>query len=853
MEAANERDEGYKRQLQELETDLERHKLSAEVDIFRAVEKVWEQERQHLHEWAEDIKERHRVEKKALEERVANLEAEKASGARSPTSASPGGDGIALTPSTTAGALISSSAGSAATTAVTSGPATSGDSTTSPLISLATTATTTTSTPTTPITTHSTAATHTSVSGASAPVTVTSGGADTTVTSAMTGPEMITRLFEAQTQLFAAQVHAATLPPLANFKGQNAADDDDGFERWLEKFEERAKLAKWTDEVKLCQLKLHLVDTADQVFRALNSEQKSSYPAAVTALKKRFRPIAIEELRGWDFHRRVQGDESVEQLGMDLQKLGHKAFPSLEGRDFDRMMKGRFFQALHTRWQRKLGAPRPEETFSQLFERARMFEQHEKQYSEAAASRSDQRPKKAGSSKPVPNSTQDSRPPKQVKPVDASVQPSVQKPRLCHVCQQPGHLARHCPDRNKKEALGRSTKTVSRTSCLAAEESKSCDDLSDEQLESILAQRRLHKERQLLTKSGNSDVNCIVPTEGVTGKAVGPSLYFDIDIEGVRVTAMVDSGSPTTIISRSLLHRIANKLRSDSKPIPELLPPSVRLYGKDGPKGGPELLVTAETNLTLMADGKTVLIPVFIQPDSSQACLLGMNAAQPLGLLFLDSKGKPLRTTSEHLHGSESVLEQKSACVSLIHATTIPSHGGRFLKAQVGGDCRPGDQLIFEPQKDNLEPMGLSGIDSILTVHEEGTVLIPVQNFCESKVIIPDGVELGRVEPFDESAVNASLPPHSMTDESACAKVVVNGLGYHEPERPPRLLGKLDLSQCDCNPEQLEDLKVLLSQHADVFALDPSELGCCGMVQRTIDTGDMPPIKQQPYRTPVIK
>ena len=344
-----------------------------------------------------------------------------------------------------------------------------------------------------------------------------------------------------------------------------------------------------------------------------------------------------------------------------------------------------------------------------------------------------------------------------------------------------------------------------------------------------------------------------MPTEGVAGKAVGPSLYFDIDIEGVRVTAMVDSGSPTTIISRSLLHRIANKLRHDSKPVPELLPPSVRLYGKDGPKGGPELLVTAETNLTLMADGKTVLIPVFIQPGSSQACLLGMNAAQPLGLLFLDSRGKPLRTTSEHLHGSESVLEQKSACVSLIHATTIPSHGGRFLKVQVGGDYRPGDQLIFGPQKDNLEPMGLSGVDSILTVHEEGTIFITVPNFCESKVIIPDGVELGRVEPFDESTVNASLPPHGVTNESACAKVIVNGPGYHEPERPPRLLGKLDLSQCDCNPEQLEDLKVLLSQHADVFALDPSELGCYGMVRHTIDTGDMPPLKQQPYRTPVVK
>ena len=698
------------------------------------------------------------MEKKALEERVAILEAEKTSGAKSPTSASLEGSS-ASTPSTAAG---TSSAGSAAATTVTSSPATSGDSTiatTSPLISLATTTTATTVTPTTAITTTpSTAATSTGVSAASAPITVTSGGAETAVTSAITGTEMITRLFEAQTQLFAAQVQAATLPPLTNFEGQNAADDDDGFERWLEKFEERAKLAKWTDEVKLCQLKLHLVKTADQVFRALSAEQKSSYSAAVTALKKRFRPIAIEELRGWDFHRRVQGDESVEQLGMDLQKLGHKAFPSLEGRDFDRMLKGRFFQALHTRWQRKLGAPRPEETFPQLFERARMFEQHEKQFTETAATRVD--PKKAGSSKSVQNSVpNNSRPQqkqRQVRPVEASTPPPTQKVRLCHACQQPGHLARHCPDKNKKEAPGRSTKVVSHTSCLAAEESKSYDDLSDEQLESILAQQRLHKERQLLTESEKSDVNCIVPTKVVTGKAVGPSLYFDINIEGVPVTAMVDSGSPTTIISRSLLHQIANKLRQDSKPIPELLTPSLRLYGKDGPKGGPALLVTAETNLTLMADGKTVFVPVFIQPDSSQSCLLGMNAAQPLGLLFLDGTGKPLRTTLEHVPGSEPVPKQKSACVSLIHATTIPSHGGRFLKAQVAGECRPGNQFVFEPQKETLEPLGLSGVESLITMHEEGTVLIPVQNLCESKVIVPDGVELGRVEPFDESEVTTA-------------------------------------------------------------------------------------------------
>ena len=202
-------------------------------------------------------------------------------------------------------------------------------------------------------------------------------------------------------------------------------------------------------------MSVHLVKTADQVFRALATEQKATYSSAVTALKAWFRPIAIEELRGWDFHRRVEGDESIERLGMDLQKLGHKAFPSLEGRDLDRMLKGRFFQALHARWQRKLGAPRPDETFTQLFERARIIEQHDKQFSEAASSRTEH-PKKGGLSKFKPNNVPNSSCPPQkqkpVRPVDSSSSPAP-KPRPCHLCEEVGHFARNCP-LEKKHAEG---------------------------------------------------------------------------------------------------------------------------------------------------------------------------------------------------------------------------------------------------------------------------------------------------------------------------------------------------------------------------------------------------------------
>ena len=97
----------------------------------------------------------------------------------------------------------------------------------------------------------------------------------------------------------------------------------------------------------------------------------------------------IEELRGLEFHTRVQGDESIEKLDIDIQKLGHKAFTTMKGKEFDCIVKGRFFQALHVKWQRKLESPRPTESFSELYDRARMLERHEKQYAASAAARGD--------------------------------------------------------------------------------------------------------------------------------------------------------------------------------------------------------------------------------------------------------------------------------------------------------------------------------------------------------------------------------------------------------------------------------------------------------------------------------
>ena len=73
---------------------------------------------------------------------------------------------------------------------------------------------------------------------------------------------------------------------------------------------------------------------------------------------------------------------SVEELGIKLQAASRREFPSLMGKEQDRLMKGRFFQSLLPKWQRKLGAPKTGESFEDLFNRARMAEKHDQQYNQ---------------------------------------------------------------------------------------------------------------------------------------------------------------------------------------------------------------------------------------------------------------------------------------------------------------------------------------------------------------------------------------------------------------------------------------------------------------------------------------
>ena len=66
---------------------------------------------------------------------------------------------------------------------------------------------------------------------------------------------------------------------------------------------------------------------------------------------------------------------------------------------------------------------------------------------------------------------------------------------------------------------------------------------------------------------------------------------------------------------------------------------------------------------------------------------------------------------------------------------------------------------MFESKSAQLERLGLSAIDSLVTLSDEQTVLIPIQNFEKCTVDLLSDIELGIVEHFDESHSLDSVSP----------------------------------------------------------------------------------------------
>lgn len=304
-----------------------------------------------------------------------------------------------------------------------------------------------------------------------------------------------------------------------------------------------------------------------------------------------------------------------------------------------------------------------------MYERARTVERHDQQFQASAVGRSE---KKDGQhehpSKPAtvtksadsgaltcPSSAPCSRPPR----------------RSCFICKSTNHLARNCPEKkHRHEARGRTRPNQSSQSTVSVvEASSAAEALTTQQLEDLLSQRRVQEESALM-EGTSADVNVVATVKAAKEVvAIGPTMHLPITVQGVLVDGVVDTASQSTIISRNFLHVIGQCLHRQGKPLPALVKPHpYKFYGK----GGEQLVIIAQTKLTIEADGKRTVVPVFIQPDNSQACLLGSNVLMHLGVKVQRASGEPIKLVGGEISQSQ---------VRLVQAVAVPSGKAKFVEA----------------------------------------------------------------------------------------------------------------------------------------------------------------------------
>ena len=284
--------------------------------------------------------------------------------------------------------------------------------------------------------------------------------------------------------------------------------------------------------------------------------------------------------------------------------------------------------------------------------------------------------------------------------------------------------------------------------------------------------------------------------------AVGTWLHMEICIEGLPVTAMVDTGAQSTIISRETLHVVNQHLKQEERTLPPLELPTVQLYGKDGRKGGQELLIIAQVPLVLSHGTKHVSVPVFVQPNSSQACLLGINAIPLLGLSILQGDGTPVLSHGQNSNASEV------ATVSLIESVTLPSQKGRMMRAKVLSPVDSGKDLLFEPDHNLLTPLGVDAYERVVARGDDGSVWLSAQNYHGITAHLEAGMQLGTVRPTEVVALDSvSISENACGSCNAPVKAVEN-----TPKRLEQLCCVLNLPSSTASPGEVAKLRALIAE-----------------------------------------
>lgn len=464
--------------------------------------------------------------------------------------------------------------------------------------------------------------------------------------------------------------------------------------------------------------------------------------------------------------------------------------------------------------------------------------------------------------------------------------------RRCYSCGGVGHIARHCSLKGRGapvESKGRDAHKTGgnkQVSMLQAEVDPGTEHSDPGPEASTEGQSKE------MTVSDNCDkvvadaISQVMATmygvEASNDRAtLGPTPTTEVLLDGSPIRALLDTGSPTSIVSLDFfLKTVAKKRTSEQTPAEwgksvqaRLQPTTMTLRSY----GGDELNIVSQVQCHVTRGDREVDALLQVQKDAPVDLLLGTDVLSQLGFALIQTRrqhsddllihsadapedslptqetGKKLKQTSPL---SDLVLptfpstrpKTNMVSVKLIQAVRLPGRHSKLVQADVQDADTAGTTLLFQPDLSILETRGISMPD---TVTLGKTVALLVSNFSCEPVQLDGGEVLGQLEPVSVMITDSD------TEKSAGSRVEDKGavgdvaaIQSTSSDRKECLLAALRIDKISLPDTQREQLVALVLDFANTFALDHRELGCTSVVTHKIDTGEQLPIRQAPQRVP---
>ena len=166
-----------------------------------------------------------------------------------------------------------------------------------------------------------------------------------------------------------------------------------------------------------------------------------------------------------------------------------------------------------------------------------------------------------------------------------------------------------------------------------------------------------------------------------------------------------------------------------------------------------------------------------------------------------------------------------------------------------------GQSVMFEPTQQELEEYGLQLEPSIVEPKEnraEGacTVRLVIENSNAHPMFLPANQLIGHLQPAKcLSQDEATKALHSQVNFVSSGSSV-NSSDFQQ--RCKAILEMVHVDRSSLQDEECTALDTLMTEYADIFAVNSAEIGRTDLVHHQINTGDSAPVKQQARRIPFV-